>query len=575
MKKNKNKYDFSAVATKAGVKCSDGRTISKTAFAHMDGKQVPLLWQHLVSSPSNILGKALLEHDSKTGITMAHCTFNNSPEAKAAKERLAHGDIDSVSIRANELEETASKLVKHGMIRELSLVVSGANSEAKITQLYFEHSDEPMDEFLYCSGVEIVHEDSTQETEESEDGIEHSDATIAEIIASMSEEQQEVMYALIGMAAGDMSQSAIKDDNKGDGKEMKHNIFDKGKTTSDTNSTELTHESKMELFGKVIEDTKAGKGFDKSLMVHALDYGISNIDLLFPDYTLVRNTPDIVGRDQNWVEPFLNRCHKSPFARFRSRYADLREDEARAKGYITGNRKIEQVFAVAQRQTGPTTVYKKQKLDNDNIVDITDFDVVSFIKAEMRPMLREEIARAILVGDGRTFGDPDKIKEENVRPIWTDDEFYSHKIKLDAGITQTEIIDAIFTARNEYKGTGAYPVLYTTKAFVTKCRIIRDAMGRNIYRNMTDLEDALGVSAIVEVEVMEGLQRNDGTEDVNLIGIMCNMSDYTIGMDRGGQIGSHEFFDIDYNQHKFLLETRMSGALTKWKSAVVIEQALV
>lgn len=580
----KSKFDFSGWATKIGLKCSDGRTILKDAFKHNDGQKVPLVWQHLHNEPSNILGHAILENREE-GV-YAYCKFNESVSGQNAKELVVHGDITMLSIFANSLKQKGSDVV-HGMIREVSLVLSGANPEALIENLYFAHGDglEPSideSEAVIYTGL-TVNIDSVQHAEEDDHSKEESknkkeaeskeelkhatyseDATVQDVFDTLDETQKTVVYAMVAQA---LSDDDIEHSNIEGESAMKTNVFDK----STDNSKELTlfHDN----FSAIMTDAKRCGSLKDAVMAHAAEYGIENIDILFPDARLVRNTPDMIKRDDTWVSGFLAGVYKTPFSRIKSMAADLTADEARAKGYITGSRKIEEVFPVLKRTTTPTTIYKKQKLDRDDVTDITDFDVVAWLKGEMRLMLDEELARAALIGDGRPVEAEDHINTQNIRPIWTDDPIYAPKVKLPGDITTLDLVDAIVRARRLYKGSSV-PNLYTTEEVITDMLLIRDTLGRRIYPTMADLSSALRVNQLISVEVMEDQTRTlpDTSEVVSLVGILVNPRDYTMGADKGGQVGMFEDFDIDYNQHKYLIETRVSGALTRPKSAVVIEK---
>lgn len=576
------KFDFSGYATKIGLRCSDGRTITKDAFKHHDGQKVPLVWQHVHDAPTNILGQAVLEH--RDDGVYAYCSFNNSEAAKSAKEAVRHGDITAMSIYANGLKQQGSN-VMHGVIREVSLVLAGANPGALIDNLAFAHGDglDPViddTEAIIYTGLNfstdtVEHSEESPDKEEPEkeepaddESLTHAsyseNATVKEVFDSLDETQKNVVYAIIGEALsdGNVKHSEQEGDNV-----MKANVFDKG-TEKDTGPA-LTHDQMSAIF----TDAKRMGSLKEAVLAHAATYGVENIEVLFPDARSVRNMPDMVKRDDSWVRPFLNAIYKTPFSRIKSLFADLKEDEARARGYITGNRKKEEVFPVLKRITTPTTIYKKQRLDRDDIIDITDFDVVVWLRGEMREMLNEELARAALIGDGREPDDEDHINTLNIRPIWTDDEIYAPKITLDANTTVADTIDEIVRARKLYKGSGS-PTFYTTEETVTDMLLLKDLNQHRIYPTVTELASALRVSNIVAVEVMEDQKRTlpNSTDVVDLVGILVNPRDYTMGADRGGEVSMFDDFDIDYNQYKYLIETRVSGALTKPKSAVVIEK---
>ena len=573
-------FDFSGYATKNGIKCADGRTINKDAFLENDGGRVPLVWQHQHNDPDNVLGYADLEN--RPDGVYAYAKFNKSPAAIQARELVEHGDVNSLSIYANQLKHQGRN-VTHGMIREVSLVLSGANPGAMIDSVYIKHDgfveELPEDEGIITSGETLEHkqpETNDNEAKEmpNESGSETKERTVGDVFNSLTEEQKNVVYYLIGKAVeeegGDQSDTAEHSDMDGDNF-MPRNVFDQ--STPSVAEETLSHSQIESIFAGAQE---LGS-LSESALVHAETYGIKDIDILFPDAKELNNRPEFISRRMEWVSKVLGKTKHSPFSRIKTTQADITADEARARGYVKGNLKKEEVFSLLQRTTTPTTIYKKQKLDRDDIIDITSFDVVAWIKAEMRVMLDEEIARAILIGDGRDVeksdGEPneDKINEANLRPIWTDDDLYAHKLRLENGPISEDMIDAFLRARVNYKGSGT-PTLFTTTGMVVEFMLLRDKMGRKLYETKASLAAALGVSEIVEVEVMDNATRVDdeGTE-LSLIGIIVNLQDYTVGADRGGQISMFDDFDIDYNQYKYLLETRISGALTKIKSAIVVE----
>ena len=573
-------FDFSGYATKNGIKCADGRTINKDAFLENDGGQVPLVWQHQHNNPDNVLGHAVLEN--RTDGVYAYAKFNKSPAATQARELVEHGDVNSLSIYANQLKHQGRN-VTHGMIREVSLVLSGANPGAMIDSVYVKHDgfveELPEDEGIITSGETLEHQqpetnDSKEQEMPDETKSAEKERTVGDVFNSLTEEQKNVVYYLIGQAVeeegGDQSDTAEHSDMDGDNF-MSRNVFDQSNPPAAEET--LTHAQIESIFAGAQELGSLSESF----LVHAQTYGIENIDLLFPDAKELNARPEFISRRMEWVDKVLGKTKHSPFSRIKTTQADITADEARARGYVKGNLKKEEIFRLLQRKTTPTTVYKKQKLDRDDIIDITSFEVVAWIKAEMRIMLDEEIARAILIGDGRPVekadGEPneDKIDETHLRPIWTDDELYSHKLRLKNGPISEDMADAFLRARVHYKGSGA-PTLFTTTEVVVEFMLLRDKMGRKLYDSVTSLASGLGVSEIVEVEVMDNATRTDdeGTK-LSLIGIIVNLKDYTVGADRGGQITMFDDFDIDYNQYKYLLETRISGALTKIKSAVVVE----
>ena len=564
-------YDFSGWATCPNLKCSDGRTIMNDAFKHHDGDIVPLVWNHQHNDPNNILGKALLH--SRDGGLYAYCQFNDTEQGMNAKMLVEHGDISALSIYANDLKHNASRGVTHGNVREVSLVLAGANPGAFIDSI-MQHGEESDDEAIIYTDepIEIYHAyeekgESKEETEVAEEKKAESGKTVAEIIESMNEEQKTVMYGMIGEALKHVDE---KEENDGDENtdeeenEVKHNVFD-----NEDQKDVLSHSDMQAIFA----DAKRHGSLKESVLAH----GIEDIETLFPEPKSQNNPPEWINREMGWVKNVMSAVHHTPFSRIKSMFADLTEDDARAKGYIKGNFKKEQVFSLMKRTTTPTTIYKKQKLDRDDVIDITDFDVVAWLKAEMRMMLEEELARAILVGDGRLASSDDKINELNIRPIWTDDDFYTIKKKISVSANATEdqkakaFIRACVKSRKEYKGSGN-PTLYTTEDVLTDLLLLEDSTGRIIYETEDKLRSALRVSAIVTVPVMEGLKRTDGeSNELDLMGIIVNLNDYNVGADKGGAVNMFDDFDIDYNAQKYLIETRCSGALVKPFSAIALE----
>ncbi|MGL5254518.1 MAG: phage major capsid protein [Brevinema sp.] len=574
--KNK-KYDFSGYATKVGLKCSDGRTILQDAFQHNDGQTVPLVWQHLHNDPSNILGHAILEN-RKDGV-YAYCSFNNSTSAKDAKEAIAHGDIQALSIYANSLVEKGKNVV-HGAIREVSLVIAGANPEAYIDNIAFQHADGSVvadeAEAIICANEMLQHgvgDESSQEppvVEHADTKTEEDDETLADVFDTLNEKQKTVVYAMLAHAIENQDEAAKKDGEtkhsniEGDNI-MKKNIFDQSYAEEKMNV--LSHDALQ----TILKDAQRCGSLKEAFLQHDADYGIENIDFLFPDAKTVTPTPAFIKRDTDWVKDVFNASHHSPFARIKSLAADITADDARAKGYVKGNQKVDEVIALLKRVTGPTTVYKKQKLDRDDIIDITDLDVVAWLKLEMRMMLEEEIARAQLVGDGRSAASDDKIDESNIRPIYSDDSLYSVKVEIEESATTSQTIDSMILARKDYKGSGN-PTFFSTPDIIGDMLLLKDSTGRRLYNTINDLAAALRVNKIVEVPVMENVSRTDGDKTLDLLGIVVNMKDYYIGADKGGAVNMFDDFDIDYNQYKYLIETRCSGALVLPKSALVIEK---
>ncbi|QWY82354.1 major capsid and protease fusion protein [Gordonia phage Aflac] len=617
--------DFSGFATKANLRCSDGRTILSDAFKHMDGTKVPLVWQHAHNEPSNVLGHMQLE--ARGGDVYGYGFFNDSDAAVNAKSLVKHGDITALSIYANKLVEK-DKAVMHGTIREVSLVLAGANPGALIDNVNIAHSDGSMDtlddEAIIYTGLPIAHSEESTETmgnktigdifdtlndeqkgavgQMLESALAHAEdedkdkekvdtdkkdddkdsgsgeKTVKQIFDGMSEEQKNVVYFMIGQALDDAkaektetksssesdeTKSTAKHDNFSEGSTtMSHNVFDKDAVTGADTTPALSHADSASIF----EGAKRLGSIKEAAEDYALQHGIEDIDVLFPDAKAISSTPEFIARRTEWVSEVMTGTRKTPFSRIKSLTANLTLEEARAKGYIKGNLKKEEFFRVAKRVTTPQTIYKKQKLDRDDILDITDFDVVAWLKGEMRLMLEEEIARAVLLGDGRSAGDDDKISEDHVRPIANEDELYVTYLYVNTGgaeYTAEEIIDSLTLQRRHYRGSGN-PTFFTSETVLAQLLLIKDKMGRRIYPTVNDLSAALRVSKIVAVEVMD-------EPSVDILGVMVNLQDYTIGADKGGDVALFDDFDIDYNQYKYLIETRISGALVKAKSAVVIK----
>lgn len=584
-------FDFSGWATRNDLKCSDGRIIRKDAFKSNDGQKVPLVWNHQHTDPNEVLGHAVLENRNE-GV-YAYCKFNETESGQTAKLLVQHGDVNALSIYANQLKQQGPN-VMHGNIRELSLVLAGANPGAFIESI-IKHGEESDEEGIIYTGENISlehtgcgepsdkpaedetlkHADEANEKKEDSKMAEEpkktetndGEKTVKDVIDSMSEEQKTVMYALVGQA---YEEAGKGEKSEGGNEEMKHNVFD-----NDTENQEnvLSHDA-MET---IIADGKRYGSLKESFLAHADEYGITNIDYLFPEAKSLNTPPDFIKRKMGWVQKVMGGVHHTPFSRIKSMFADITEDEARAKGYIKGELKKEEVFSLLKRTTTPTTIYKKQKLDRDDVIDITDFDVVAWLKSEMRMMLDEEIARAILVGDGRLASSDDKINESNIRPIWKDEDLYNIKstIEVDAAANADQkakaFIRACIKSRKNYKGSGT-PTLYTTEDVLTDCLLLEDLNGRIIYDTEEKLRTALRVSSIVTVPVMEGLKRDDGEgNSLDLMGIIVNLADYNVGADKGGAINMFDDFDIDYNQQKYLIETRCSGALIKPFSAITLE----
>ena len=574
-------YDFSGWATKNNLLCSDGRTILKDAFKNDDGVTVPLVWNHQHNDPSNILGHALLENRDE-GV-YAYCKFNDSEPGKNAKLLVEHGDVSALSIYANQLKQQGGNVL-HGAIREVSLVLAGANPGAFIDSV-IRHSEDIDDEniddkdindeaIIYTGeNICLAHaekqmEETTKVMEEKKEMAPETKAeepkkekTVQDIFDTLNEEQKKVVYALIGQVIEEAENKSSKD-IEGGKKEMKHNVFENDKE----NQENVLQHSDIEA---IFADAKRYGSLKDSVLQH----GITNIDYLFPEDKNVTATPEFIKRDMGWVEKVMRSVHHTPFSRIRSTFANITEEDARAKGYIKGKLKKDEVFSLLKRSTTPTTVYKKQKLDRDDAVDITDFDVVAWLKSEMRMMLDEELARAFLIGDGRISSSDDKINEQNIRPIYNDEDLYTVKAVIEVSQTATAeektkaFIKSVIKNRKEYKGTGS-PTLYTTEDVVSDCLLLEDANGRFIYDNIDKLKNVLRVADIVTVPVMEGAK---GKNQGDLLAILVNLADYNVGADKGGAVNMFDDFDIDYNAQKYLIETRCSGALVKPYSAIAFE----
>ena len=579
------KPDFAGWATKNNIKCDDGRTIRQDAFKDQDGTKVPIVWQHHHDDPENVLGHAFL-YNKPEGV-WTEGFFNSSPKGQLAKDLVAHGDLDSLSIWANKLQQTSNHDVMHGVIREVSLVLSGANRGAKIEYPVLAHSGETVydeciiTQYVTLNSEDIEHsgteegekpvEENTKSTEELEHSAE-SDKSPKDIYEAMSDEQKACVAFYVGAAAkmaGDESaeHSGIEEEDT-----VNKNVFDQQLMDEEIVHDGLTDEQMATIFNDAKRST-----LKDSFMAHSAEYGIENIEYLFPDARKINNTPDFIMRDQGWVTTVMNGVHHTPFSRVKSIHADITEDEARALGYIKGHLKKEEVFPLLKRSTDPQTIYKKQKLDRDDIIDITDFDVVAWIKTEMRMMLNEEIARAILIGDGRNAASDDKIQETHIRPILTDTDADLYAIAkpvnfangADEDTQAKAFIRAAIKARKDYKGSGN-PTLFTTEDMLTNMLLLEDGIGHSLYKTEGELATKLRVSKIVTVPVMENVHYIKGAIDKPLMGIIVNLTDYNVGADKGGSVNMFDDFDIDYNQYKYLIETRISGALIKPKSALVM-----
>lgn len=565
------KYDFSGWVTKNDIRCSDGRIIRHNAFANNDGTIVPLVWNHEHHEAENVLGKVLLKN-KESGV-YGYGTFNNTESGQVAKELVKHKDITALSIYANQLKQDNNNVI-HGDIKEVSLVLAGANPGAYIDSILM-HGDYSETDAIIYSGeeIELYHADDNEEEKMNKDmkkkqSDKKDDKTIKDILDTLNEEQMDAVYALIGAALEDGKNQTgkVSENEKSteeDKDQMKHNVFD---NQSEDNA--LIHDGMQEI----IKDAKRQGSMKESFLVHAQDYGIENIDYLFPEAQNVDNTPPFIQREMDWVQKVMNSVHHTPFSRIKSVFADITADEARAKGYLKGKLKKEEVFTLLKRTTTPTTIYKKQKMDRDDVVDITDFDVIAWLKSEMRTMLDEEIARAILIGDGRSTSSDDKINEQNIRPILSDAELYTIKsdVEISTSATGAEkakaFIDQVVRSRKDYKGSGQ-PSLFTTEDMITECLLLEDQIGHKLYKSEAELATAMRVKEIIPVEVMEGLKDSKSQE---VAGIVVNLTDYNIGADKGGAVNMFDDFDIDYNQQKYLIETRCSGALIKPYSAIAL-----
>lgn len=579
-------YDFSGWATRNDIRCTDGRTIRQNAFADQDGIEVPLVWNHQHNDPDNVLGHAVLEN--RPNGVYAYCKLNDTPSGKQAKSLVQNKDVTSLSIWANGLKQKGGDVL-HGVIREVSLVLAGANPGAYIDSVmaHGEYSDE---EVIIYSGenLELYHastedkkeykkEEKVPQQQQQSQNTSGSGKTVKEVLETLNDEQSNAVYALIGALykqakSGNLpdlddeeSQQSQNANSKEEDEEMKHNVFEANTYDTDDN---LIHDGLQEI----INDAKRQGSMKESFLAHADEYGITNIDYLFPDNKNLDTPPQFIQREMDWVKTVINGTHHTPFSRIKSTFADITADEARAKGYLKGNRKKDEVFTLLKRTTSPTTIYKKQKMDRDDVIDITDFDVIAWLKSEMRMMLDEEIARAILIGDGRLASSDDKIKEDCIRPIVSDDDLYTIKSKVEVATNATPadkakaFIDQVIRSRKDYKGSGT-PTLFTTEDVVTECLLLEDGIGHKLYKSEQELATAMRVSNIVTVEVMEGLKNKDNEE---VLGIVVNLLDYNVGADKGGAINMFDDFDIDYNQQKYLIETRCSGALIKPYSAIAL-----
>ncbi|MCC8049711.1 MAG: phage major capsid protein [Clostridiales bacterium] len=586
-------YDLCGWATRSNIRCSDGRMIMTDAFKDCDGAKVPLVWSHDHKNPENVLGHAYLENRGD-GV-YAYGYLNDTDRAQNVKKQLKHGDITALSIWADDLQQKGSNVV-HGIIREVSLVLAGANPGAYIDSVALAHGADSDDEAIIYSGMnldELFHSaaDDEKKSEDADDDKNESsksddDETVQDVIDTMDEKQKKVLNYLVGAAAQSKKSSDSSDDDKKDndedddktaahsgisegGSDMKVNVFDQ---STQQQPNVLSHDQMDVIF----KDAKRLGSLKDSFLSHADEYGITDIDYLFPDYRTIEKQPDFISRKMDWVSKVMNGVSHTPFSRIKTIHADITADEARALGYIKGNKKKEEVFTLLKRTTDPQTVYKKQKLDRDDILDITDFDVVAWIKQEMRQMLDEELARAFLIGDGRLADSEDKIQESHIRPILTDDDLYTIKSTVTPDTDEelaSALIDQAVRSRIDYRGSGS-PVMYIAESYLTEMLLLKDLNQRRIYKDVNELATAMMVKEIVPVPVMENCTRTDSSSLVHdVYAIIINLNDYKVGADKGGAVNTFDDFDIDYNQQKYLMETRCSGALVKPYSAIVLESA--
>lgn len=572
-------YDFSGYATKANTKCYDGLTIAPNAFADDNGRTVPVVWNHNHSGPEYVLGHALLQN-RRDGV-YAYVKMNDTPSGQTALEAVRSGDIDAMSIFANGLKK-AGQTVMHGVIRELSLVLAGCNPGALIDEIVAHGTDndgEGGEAFIYTDGgLSLKHgldPDDNPLNEEDDEMAKEGGKTLEEVVDTMNDEQKEALYALVGMAKDGLDEDDDPEEDDYDDEDdeddyddydeeddMKHNVFD-----NDPEQGVLRHS--MDEINAAIADGKSCGSMKDAFIAH----GIEDVEWLFPEDHLLDTPPRIIDNDQSWVSKVMSGVHHIPFSRVKSMAADLTEEDARAKGYIKGNFKKEQVFSLLKRSTTPTTVYKKQKMDRDDVADITGFDVIAWLKQEMRVKLNEELARAYLIGDGRLSSSDDKINEGNIRPIYSDDDLFTIKVQVetaagdDTATKLDKMMTAVLKARKNYNGAGN-PTFYTTEDTLTDLLLLKDKIGHRLYKNEAEVAQALRVKEIVTVPQMEGMTGKLGGE---FVGIIVNLTDYTVGADKGGAVNMFDDFDIDYNQQKYLIETRCSGAMTTPFGAMAIE----
>lgn len=576
------KYDFGGYATKNDVRCTDGRIIKQNAFEGQNGNKIPLVYQHDHDDPMNVIGHGILEN-RPDGVYI-YGTFNDTERGRHMKACVAHGDVDSLSIWANQLKEVGKNVI-HGVIREVSLVLSGANPGAVIDNPVIVHGDVEdivSDEAIIYPGFQIencIDNDTSLSHADDSDIKDEPDSddeeTVQDVYDSMTDKQKQVVAYMVGEALSanssdddeDVEHSDMEDDT------MKNNVFDQNAVQNNTGT--LSHDAMKAIF----DDAKKSNSLRDVVIAHAATYGIDNIDVLFPDARTINSQPELIKRRTEWVNAVISGARHTPFSRIRSTQVDITADEARARGYIKGKKKVEEVVKAMKRVTTPQTIYKKQKLDRDDIIDITDFDVVAFLRGEMRLMLDEELARAALIGDGRSVSDDSHISEDHIRPIYSDDDLYTVRYQLAANASEADKIDAFTYAMLDYEGSGM-PVAFMAPLTRAKMLLQKKTDGQRLYANESELTTALGVSKIIPVPLLANVNRSvttgEGssavTKTYDLVAIVVNMSDYTFGADRGGEVSTFDDFDIDYNQMKYLIETRCSGALIKPKSAVVIEK---
>ena len=556
--------DFDGWATVANVKCSDGRIIARQAFEQNDGGVVPLVWQHGHDNVTNVLGHALLE--KKPEGVYAYGFFNGSDQAVHARELIEHGDVTSLSIFANHLKQDGN-IVRHGNIVEVSLVLKGANTKATIENVSMAHGEgEGYSAIIKMGDGDAIHEDfeGSEESDDSEDESPDGDKTIGEVLSTLTEEQMEAVNYLIAAAIDTESEDSEEtDEENNEGDDMKHNVFEGDKEPQNT----LSHAD----FAELVETAKRNNSTLLEELRHA-DYGIENIGYLFPDAKSISDEPMFLDRDQSWVSVVMNGTKHSPFARIKSIFADIRDDKARAKGYAKkAQKKTDEVIKLLTRTTSPTTIYKKQRLDRDDIVDITDFNVVAWLKSEMKGKLSEEIARAILIGDGRPITDPDRVDDEAIRPIIKENDLYAIHKSLEATTTDETLVDDIVMASADLEGSGS-PTLFISKKRLVRMLLLKDKNGRRLYETEAALAGALGVTKIVTVPQFDGLEHELKGAAHELLGIVVDLRDYTIGSNAGAELGMAETFDLDFNQYKYLAETRLSGSLTAPYSALTISR---